>query len=72
MIDGVTIHPGDVVTGDGDGVVVVAANDLERVVELAEEIDRMEDLIVAAIDAGSSLREARAELGYHRIRWRAR
>jgi len=66
-IDGVTISPGDLVTADADGVVVVAANLLGRVVTLGEGIERTEQRIEDAVRAGTSLRQARADQGYHQL-----
>jgi len=66
-IDRVTICPGDLVTGDADGVVIVASRHLQRTVEIAEDIDRTEHRIVDAVRAGATLRQARAALGYHQL-----
>jgi 4-hydroxy-4-methyl-2-oxoglutarate aldolase len=41
-IDGVTIHPGDIVVGDPDGVVVVPQAHAQEVLALAQEIDARE------------------------------
>jgi 4-hydroxy-4-methyl-2-oxoglutarate aldolase len=56
VIDGVTVATGDVVCGDGDGVVVVPAGRTAEVAELAERIERVEAEIVDAVRGGSSLR----------------
>jgi len=37
-VGGVAVSPGDVVVGDSDGVVVIPAADLERIVEAAEAV----------------------------------
>ncbi|GMA28852.1 RraA family protein [Arenivirga flava] len=66
-IDGVTIHPGDVLVGDDDGVVVVPASRWSEVRELAERIEHVEDRIVADVANGGTLREARARHGYHSL-----
>ncbi len=71
VIDGVTIAAGDVVCGDADGVVVVLAARTTEVAELAEHIDRIEAEIVDAVRGGSGLRQARSELGYHRLQSRS-
>lgn len=69
-ISEVAIVPGDLVVADADGVVVVAAGQLDRVVELAENIERTEQRISAAVRAGTSLRWARADVGYHHLQRR--
>lgn len=70
-IDGVTIATGDIVCGDADGVVAVPAGRAEEVADLAEEIERAEAEIVAAVGRGTGLRRARAEHGYHRLQARS-
>jgi regulator of RNase E activity RraA len=64
-IGGVRVEPGDLLLGDGDGLVAVPAARAEEVLAAAEDIERAEDAIRAAIDAGTSLREARRSAGYH-------
>jgi 4-hydroxy-4-methyl-2-oxoglutarate aldolase len=54
---GVRVHPGDVICGDGDGILVIRASDLAAAVERAEQRGRHEDEITAAIAAGKSLFE---------------
>lgn len=54
---GVTVHPGDIVMGDRDGVVVVPREDAARVADLADihlegELARMKD-----VEAGKSVTE---------------
>ncbi|PZS30996.1 MAG: diguanylate cyclase [Pseudonocardiales bacterium] len=71
-IAGVPICPGDWVTGDADGVVVIPARHLEQVVDIAEGIERIEHRIVDAVHAGGSLRQARAVHGYHKLQRGAR
>jgi len=70
LISGVHIAPGDLITGDGDGVVAVPADELGTVVELAEHIEHTERRIVEAVRAGSTLTQARADLGYHALQSR--
>lgn len=67
VIDGVAIRPGDVIVADEDGAVAVPADRWDAVVQLATQIESVEDEIVAAVQAGSSLAQARADLGYHRL-----
>ncbi len=51
-IGGVTVNPGDVVVGDGDGVVIVPAESLDAVVEGVREIRRQEAEVEARVKAG--------------------
>jgi 4-hydroxy-4-methyl-2-oxoglutarate aldolase len=53
--DGVSVHPGDVICADGDGVVVIPRDALATVVEKAECRRRHEGEIEAAILRGQSL-----------------
>ena len=39
IVDGVTIHPGDLITADSDGVVVVPADRAAEIVNLAQQLD---------------------------------
>lgn len=70
-IGGVRVRPGDVVVGDGDGIVVVPAERATEVLAVAEEVERVESEILAAVHGGARLDDARARLGYHRLQTRA-
>lgn len=59
------VAPGDILLGDSDGVVVIPQAREAEVLRVAEEISEVEDRIRNALRAGKTLREARAELGYH-------
>jgi len=65
IIAGVSIRPDALVCADADGAVVVPAEQAERVAEDAAHIDQLETEISKAVRAGSTLRAAREELGYH-------
>lgn len=67
---GVRAAPGDIVVGDGDGVVIVPRPVEADVLAVAIEIDRTEDQILAAVHAGERLDAARARLGYHALQTR--
>lgn len=67
LISGVTVAPGDLITADADGVVAVGAAHLDCVAELAEHIEHTERRIIEAVRAGSTLAQARADLGYHAL-----
>jgi 4-hydroxy-4-methyl-2-oxoglutarate aldolase len=70
-LGGTRVEPGDLVVGDRDGVLIIAAGEAARVVATAQEIEGVEDAIRAAVRAGRSLREARAQHGYHALQSRA-
>lgn len=64
----VPVTPGDLVVGDGDGVVVVPRDRLEEVVASAMEIESVEERIREETRAGRRLDESRASAGYHSLR----
>ena len=70
-IGGIRVEPGDLLLGDGDGLVAVPAARVDEVLAAAEEIERAEDAIRAAVENGTSLREARRTAGYHDLQYRA-
>jgi regulator of RNase E activity RraA len=61
------VHPGDLLRGDADGVVVIPRAHEDEVLRIAEEIDAVEDRIRRAVKEGKSLAEARREFGYHQL-----
>jgi 4-hydroxy-4-methyl-2-oxoglutarate aldolase len=69
-IGGIRVMPGDWVRGDGDGVVVIPAEEILTVLEVAEEIKKVEENIRTALAGGVSLREARQMHGYHTLQSR--
>ncbi len=52
-IDGMVVHPGDIVVGDEDGVVAVPLAQAEALLELAAKHRAKEDIIMAQILAGT-------------------
>jgi 4-hydroxy-4-methyl-2-oxoglutarate aldolase len=64
------VHPGDLMRGDADGVVVIPQAHEEAVLAAAEEIDAIEQQIRAAINEGKTLADARKLLGYHQLQTR--
>lgn len=49
---GVTVNPGDLIFGDGDGVVVIPADKIEEVLKHAEEVVRTDDWWSEKLDDG--------------------
>lgn len=66
----VRVSPGDIVIGDGDGVVVVPRAREREVVDSVLAIEQAEEDIRNQIGTGVSLREARMNLGYHGLQTR--
>jgi 4-hydroxy-4-methyl-2-oxoglutarate aldolase len=54
----VVVHPGDLIVGDDDGVVVIPAQRISEVIQSARAIDTQERFIAAAIKKGMSLAQA--------------
>jgi 4-hydroxy-4-methyl-2-oxoglutarate aldolase len=52
---GVTVHPGDVLFGDDDGVIVATLDELEALIPIAEDIQRKEDHLLNKMARGVSL-----------------
>lgn len=63
----VQVRPGDIVVGDDDGVVVIPSHRLDEVFTLADEIGSTEDDIMAAVEDGATIADARAAFGYHTL-----
>jgi regulator of RNase E activity RraA len=56
-IGGVPIAPGDFILGDVDGVLVIPAAAVDRVIEQAHSVREREDIVRDALDEGGSIRE---------------
>jgi regulator of RNase E activity RraA len=69
-VGGIRIDPGDLLLGDGDGLVAVPAARAADVIAAAIEIERAEEAIRDAIAGGATLRDARAASGYHTLQRR--
>ncbi len=54
-IGGIEVRPGEIVLGDDDGIIVAGDDELEAVLDGAEEIQRREEALRAAIAGGESL-----------------
>jgi 4-hydroxy-4-methyl-2-oxoglutarate aldolase len=66
------VDAGDILRGDADGVIVIPQAHEEEVLRIAEEIDRVEAQILAAVRQGSSLVAARRQYGYHQLQTKRR
>lgn len=70
QLGSVTVRPGDWVVADGDGVVVLGVDIVDRVADIALDIEAAEDIIRLAVATGSRLDEAREQAGYHLLQTR--
>ena len=52
---GVAVYPGDMVVGDGDGVVVIPAHLAAEVADASYEQERFEEFVVAKVKEGRSI-----------------
>lgn len=66
-ISNILVKPGDIVVADDTGVVIVPFERAEEVLNIAIEIDEVERKILELIDKGVSLKEARRQMGYHKL-----
>jgi 4-hydroxy-4-methyl-2-oxoglutarate aldolase len=58
MIGGVGVHPGDLLVGDDDGIIVGLAADFAAIVDAAEAIQTREKALRISIEGGFSLFDA--------------
>ncbi len=52
---GVTVHPGDIIFGDDDGIVVGTADELSEAIPIAEDVQKKEERLLAGMEEGVSL-----------------
>lgn len=69
-LGGVRVCAGDLLRGDADGVVGIPREHEEEVLRVAEEIERAENDIRAAVRGGMRLDEARRQFNYHKLQRR--
>ena len=54
-IDGMVIEPGDLIIGDGDGILCIAYDEVDEVYQAASAKKKAEDKILADLKAGGSM-----------------
>ena len=54
VLGGCTIHPGDIIVGDRDGLVVIPSSELDEVVRRAQARDEREAAVRRRIDSGAT------------------
>lgn len=69
-INDVEISPLDIICGDADGALAIPAARAAEIAKIAERIEDVEARIIEAVKAGSTLVQARADLGYHDLQWK--
>ncbi|MSR13309.1 MAG: RraA family protein [Gammaproteobacteria bacterium] len=55
LCGGVMVHPGDILFGDDDGIVVASEAEIAAILPAAEQIDQRERIAIARMQAGDSL-----------------
>lgn len=63
IMDGVTIHPGDYIFGDCDGVVIIPKDLIEEVLDRAFALIKDEDRVRDGLLSGDSLEKVYTEIG---------
>lgn len=69
-VSGVRVCPGDWLRGDGDGIVAIPLGRVGETLAAARDIRDAEERIRKAVEAGSTLRRARASHNYHSLQSR--
>jgi 4-hydroxy-4-methyl-2-oxoglutarate aldolase len=57
VIGGIAVHPGDIVSADDDGVVIVPKNDVAEVLKSSADRDAKEALMMRALEAKGDILE---------------
>ncbi len=66
----VRVHPGDLLVGDADGMLVIPQDREEEVLTIAKEVEEAEERIREAIAGGMRLDEARVKFRYFQLQRR--
>jgi len=71
-ISGRQVRPGDIVLADDSGVIVIPASRAAEILQIATDIEAVEQQIMKLVEKGLSLSAARAKLRYHSLQTRSR
>jgi regulator of RNase E activity RraA len=66
-VSGIKVCSGDLVFGDDTGALVIPLSMVEKVLDVAMEIETKEKSIRNYLNQGVLLREARSKVGYHKL-----
>ena len=66
-VSDVLVRLDDIVACDDTGVVMIPFDKAEEVLKVALEIDEVEQKILQMLDKGMTMREARKQMGYHKL-----
>lgn len=66
-ISSVKVCPGDLIVADKNGAVCIPLQVVETTLQIAQSIEAKEQQIVALVKSGKTLKEARAQMGYHHL-----
>jgi 4-hydroxy-4-methyl-2-oxoglutarate aldolase len=69
-VSDIQVKPGDIVACDDTGVVIIPSGKAEEILDVATEIDEAEQKILELLEKGMTLREARKQIGYHKLQTR--
>ena len=70
-VSDVQVCPGDIILADDTGVVCIPDALAEKAANIAEDIEKTEQAIIAEVKNGMSLKDARTKLGYHHLQTKA-
>lgn len=70
-ISGVQVCPGDLIIADINGAVCVPFNLVEKTLQIAQSIEKIEQEIITLVRSGKTLKEARQATGYHHLQTKA-
>lgn len=71
-VSGVQVRPGDLILADDTGAICIPIDVAEKALEIAEGIEEKEQLIIAEVKKGNTLKAAREKLGYHHLQTKER